>query len=601
MTFAYSVTLTDPSDLGGTNDPLMVTDLEAALGDWSKYITGLGTLAVNLKVLSTAVGRADGAPTAEVNDDMTHSGATLVEPSSMYELLTGTHAQGTTVDGVTSDITIEVDPTYMATLFLNPDPGDGAAVPGNKIDAVSVFRHELEHGFGMEGYYNQDGTLADGGAYLSLYDRYVQIDADGLAYFTGPAAETVFGGPVPLTTDSTTENYYHFANSPTAPLGQDLMNGQYFYYGATYEISNVDIAILKDIGEPVTSFIPCFVAGTRILTPAGEVSVETLAEDDLVTAITDGKAMASRIVWVGERRIDLHVHPYPDKARPIRIKAGAVADEMPTRDLLVSPDHAILVDGVLVPAKLLINEATILRDARSPIVHYFHIELERHSVILAEGLPAESYRDTGNRTMFANAGAALALHPEFALSEGMIVESCLPIAVEPSLVAPIWERLARRAEALGYPPFAPVTTSVPDLRLSVSGQRVDAAIRQTRQRYVSVLPQSPGPLRLLSRASAPSEARPWLADDRRLGVAVGKIVLHGESASDVLAPDHPSLTRGWWPPERNGARLWRWTNGDASIPDRCQNGEPVRIVEIELAGEMLYRLPETGPSMRQAA
>lgn len=600
MTFAYFVALTDPNDLGGSNDAPMVTDLEAALADWSRYVTGLGTLIVNLKVLTTSVGRADGGPTAGVSDGTTASGATLVEPSSMYELLTGTHAPGTTVDGVTSDITIEVDPTYMATLFLNPDPGNGAPVPSNKIDAVSVFRHELEHGLGMEGYYNQDGTLADGGTYLSLYDRYVQIDSDGLAYFTGPAAEAAFGGPVPLTTDSTTQNYYHFANSPTAPLGQDLMNGQYFYYGATYQISKVDIAILKDIGEPVTSFIPCFVAGTRILTPEGEVKVEALAEGDVVIALTGGKAAVSRIAWVGERRIDLRAHRCPDRAWPIRIRAGAIADRLPIRDLLVSPDHAILVDGVLVPAKLLINEATILRETTFPAVHYFHVELEQHAIIFAEGLTAESYRDTGNRAMFGNAGVGITLHPDFALSQRSISPPCLPLALEPSVVAPIWDRLASRAEALGYPPFAPATSSSPDLRLRVGGQEIGPALAEAG-RYTFVLPRRAQAPRLLSRAGAPSEVRPWLADERRLGVAVKRIVLQGNSASDVLAPDDPALTQGWWPAERDGARLWRWTSGDAAIPDRCRDGGPVRVVTIELAGEMLYRLPETDTPTRRAA
>ncbi|MGA9866649.1 MAG: hypothetical protein WBQ75_09435, partial [Acetobacteraceae bacterium] len=93
---------------------------------------------------------------------------------------------------------------------------------------------------------------------------------------------------------------------------------------------------------------------------------------------------------------------------------------------------------------------------------------------------------------------------------------------------------------------------------------------------------------------------PWLADDRRLGVAVERIVLRGDTAMDVLAADHEGLARGWWPAERDGTRLWRWTTGEASIPSRCQ-GEPVRIVEIKLAAEMLYRLPEGGAPTRQAA
>ncbi|MGA9868933.1 MAG: Hint domain-containing protein, partial [Acetobacteraceae bacterium] len=511
MAFDYSITLTDPTDLGGAADPLMVTDLGAALSDWSKYLTGLGTLAVNLIVDNTAVGRADGGSTAVVDDGTSPGGASLEEPSAMYELLTGEHAPGTTVGGVTSDITINVDPVYIAQLFLNPDPGNGAPVPDNEIDAVSVFRHELDHGFGMTGYYNQDGTLPYGGAYLSLYDQFIQINHDGTADFTGPTAEAVYGGPVPLTTDSTTQNYYHLANNVGDPLGQDLMNGQFFYYGATYNISNVDLAILKDIGEPVTSGVdgplPCFVAGTRIRTPHGDVEVEALREGDLVVTVSAGGP--SPVRWIGERRIDLRAHPRPGKARPIRIRAGAFADGLPARDLLVSPDHAILADGRLVPAKLLVNEATILRDRTMPIVRYVHVELDRHAILLAEGLPAESYRDTGNRAMFANAGIAAVAHPDFALGERAIIASCAPLALLASEVRPIWERLARRAEELGYPRFAPATTSAADLRVSVDGCEI-RPIAASGRRHVFALPRRAHSLRLLSRAGAPSDARPWL-------------------------------------------------------------------------------------------
>jgi len=221
MGFSYSVSLSDLAGLGSAEDGLVVTDMNAALADWSRYVGGLGTLSVQVDIAPGL--RANGDPTAVVLDGTLPDGASLVQTSSAWELATGTHVPGTS-----SDITINIDPSYLTQmLWLNPDPGDGAAVPGTLVDAVSVFTHEIEHGLGMVGYY-QNGTLTDGGAYETAFDRDIQFGPDGTASFTGAAAEAVYGGPVPLTTDSLTENDYHFANSLADPLAGDLMNGVAF-------------------------------------------------------------------------------------------------------------------------------------------------------------------------------------------------------------------------------------------------------------------------------------------------------------------------------------------------------------------------------------
>jgi len=87
---------------------------------------------------------------------------------------------------------------------------------------------------------------------------------------------------------------------------------------------------------------------------------------------------------------------------------------VPERDVRVSPDHAIYLDGLLFEARGLINGLTIYQETQTDLVTYHHVELAAHDVILAEGLAAESYLDTGNRTMFEATGAPLVLHPDFA-------------------------------------------------------------------------------------------------------------------------------------------------------------------------------------------
>jgi hypothetical protein len=101
--------------------------------------------------------------------------------------------------------------------------------------------------------------------------------------------------------------------------------------------------------------------------------------------------------------IDCRRHRRPHEVFPVRVQAYAFGPGVTHRDLLVSPDHALFLDGVLIPARYLCNGTTIRQEAVAA-VSYFHIELEQHDVLLAEGLPAESYLDTGNRDAFADGG-----------------------------------------------------------------------------------------------------------------------------------------------------------------------------------------------------
>lgn len=140
----------------------------------------------------------------------------------------------------------------------------------------------------------------------------------------------------------------------------------------------------------LTGDFPCFAAGTLLASPEGPVEVSSVAPGDLL-GTADGVAQPVR--WVG--------HRHARDATVIRLSAGCMGAGVPSRDLLVSDDHGILVDGVLVPAGLLVNGTTILEERRESVVFY-HVELERHAILLAEGAPAESYLDTGNRAQFGN-------------------------------------------------------------------------------------------------------------------------------------------------------------------------------------------------------
>ena len=163
-----------------------------------------------------------------------------------------------------------------------------------------------------------------------------------------------------------------------------------------------------------TDVILCFAGGTRIDTPSGPVAVEALRVGDNVLTVS-GQARA--IQWIGRRHLDLTRHPRPETVSPVRIAPGAFGPNIPGRALFLSPNHAVLVDGVLVPIRLLVNGATIASVRRRNIT-YYHVELAVHEVILAEGMAVESYLDTGDRAEFETETGVTRLHPDFAARFG---------------------------------------------------------------------------------------------------------------------------------------------------------------------------------------
>jgi hypothetical protein len=168
-------------------------------------------------------------------------------------------------------------------------------------------------------------------------------------------------------------------------------------------------AIAHISGSDVFLSTACYLAGTRILTPDGEVAVEDLMIGDRVMTIS---GQAKRIKWIGTRAYDLRFVAGNRDILPIRIKRGALGSELPRRDLYLSPEHALFIDGVLVPAKALVNGVSIWQEWRSGTIEYYHVELAEHDVIYAEGTAAETYIDCGNRGMFQNETEFDALYPE---------------------------------------------------------------------------------------------------------------------------------------------------------------------------------------------
>jgi Hint domain len=356
-----------------------------------------------------------------------------------------------------------------------------------------------------------------------------------------------------------------------------------------------------------TATPPCFRAGTRILTTRGKIAVEELAAGDLAIS-ADGSALA--VKWIGWRHVDIARSTNRHRLWPIRIAQGAIAQNVPERDLFLSADHALYLDGLFVPAAALVNGATITQSQDCKQVSYYHVELERHGILLAEGAAAESYIDTGNRAFFANAPDGVMLHPALhrplsglrrvpqrlqralnaiAVARFYRAHAAAPWVESGKAVTRIRRALLARAQALGYR-----RTSDPDLVLMADGRLIRPSMIDAQTVHFEV-PAHAKRLRLLSRSAVPAEVMACAADRRRLGVAISSVVIEDDGLRRAIVVADPSLRAGFHPTERRFLRRsWRWTDGAAELPLEPE-GRPL-IVEFKLHAVAEYWLTPAEPA-----
>jgi hypothetical protein len=138
----------------------------------------------------------------------------------------------------------------------------------------------------------------------------------------------------------------------------------------------------------------CFARGTRIMTAEGYRPVETLAAGELVAARFAGLSAIQEIASFTLSRTGPN-GGWAGASRPVRVKAGALGDRSPSRDLVLTASHSILTDGALVPVINLVNGTSIVFDAADghETLDFFHVGLGRHDVLDAEGAACESWRD----------------------------------------------------------------------------------------------------------------------------------------------------------------------------------------------------------------
>lgn len=312
--------------------------------------------------------------------------------------------------------------------------------------------------------------------------------------------------------------------------------------------------------NPYTAPNPlCFVAGTLIETVSGPVAIELLSVgDELMTS-----AGTSKVVWTGSMRFRCAGTPWEANVAPVRISANAIAEAVPARDLLVSPGHGIgfdLLGPVLVPAGVLVNGMTV-KAVSAEWIDYWHVEVEGHAMIKAEGLSCESYLDVGNRSYFEVAQ----LDQSNTVLDPSDEQGSFPRLSEGALVEAIKERLHERALSLGWQRQA--VTEAPCLM--VDGNRVTGVDKGEAVRFV--ISADASEIAIAARTFIPALLDPKVRDSRELGVKVLAIEATDGFQTNVICADHDDLQNGFHGTEFEPMPA-RWTSSTATIPNSILNG-----------------------------
>ena len=309
----------------------------------------------------------------------------------------------------------------------------------------------------------------------------------------------------------------------------------------------------------------CYLEGTMLLTPDGERAVESLKAGDMISVREGDQTLSRVIIRMGHARMTTGTSGMGDVDNtPVRIRAGALADGIPSRDLLVTPEHCMALDGGFIPARMLVNGMSIIYDRTITDYNYYHVETLNHSILIAEGALSESYLDCGHRSDALMGDAQVTrLH---ALTWEK--DAALPLLTERTRVETIYMGLVERAASLGYEPsttHAPVNGAASTglyLQLENGGRL--RAMRVRGDQHLFMLPEGIDTVRIVSGAARPFDTIGPFVDDRRmLGVLVGTATLWDGGSWKEMTSHLTSVSTDGWCNVEDGTM--RWTNGNARL------------------------------------
>lgn len=276
---------------------------------------------------------------------------------------------------------------------------------------VELWEDQLVHSFA-------GGTLAAGDVLLIL-DNTANLTTAQASY---PGAEVVLAnGSLSLANsgdgialvDTASGDYvaFNYGNA----VGGDQASSSSGFPGTTL-IGADNVAMTPDgqsiqrdpagddniVAGTATPAVLCFTEGTLISTPNGETRVEAL---EIGHEVVTSAGNVCRVLWLGRQTVQMRSARLPERLEPVRIFAGAFGNGLPHSDLIVTADHGMVIDGLVINASALVNGTTIDWMPLSALprrLTYYHIETEHHDVVLANGTPTETFVDYVGRHAFDN-------------------------------------------------------------------------------------------------------------------------------------------------------------------------------------------------------
>jgi hypothetical protein len=343
----------------------------------------------------------------------------------------------------------------------------------------------------------------------------------------------------------------------------------------------------------------CYLKGTHIATLDGETKVEDLKAGDKVLTASGG---INTVKWLGFRKLNRSQLPaeHALRASPIRIFKGAFADNVPHRDLTVSPGHRFNFDGALVPALSLVNGVTIIQDFDIQQFEYYHVELEKFDMLLAEGAAAESYLEVGsNRNSFQNARTVTA-HPDFGPAPKNVMLAQYVQKITPEIIEPIRRELFKRAEIL----TGARRTGDTGLRIEINGQIIHSQTPcRKKGLYRFELPAGlRGDIHILSNAAVVRETSLIdRTDTRVIGVGLAGVALITNDQRYEIDLSDSALCGLNEVQEMDGTPM-RWTLGEAIIPARLLPKSITSVVfELNVLRTHMYWTSAEQKKTRKAA
>ncbi|QEE86517.1 hypothetical protein EOV40_002180 [Acetobacter oryzoeni] len=346
-------------------------------------------------------------------------------------------------------------------------------------------------------------------------------------------------------------------------------------YTVTLNIPNVEATGFNLVNDNQGgTIITCFLAGSMICTPDGDVAVEDLQiGDQLVTFDWEHDREVTRpVVWVGKAHAKVRAGLPDDEAGyPVRILKNAISDGVPYKDMLITAEHCLCFEGKFVPARMLVNGFSIFYDKSITSYDYYHVETDQHSVITADGMLTESYLDTGNRRAFRQEGKVATLRGAV---QSWAEDAGAPLCVDRAFVEPLFHRLEARGNSMvGHRvPAKQAVVADPNLHLVTQAGAIIRPMRHEGQRYSFILPANTQSVRIVSRASRPADAiGPFVDDRRQMGVAVADVhFITAKKLHSITAHLQAEKPAGWHDTDWTDCA---WTNGNAVLPlGECTKG-----------------------------